>query len=275
MLLGALGLCLFSGPGTVNAQQPDKNEERAARARSIFRQILDLESLGRARVLRERGAKPFTRPAVKTAYNVESFAPVSARFVRFDVLATVNGAEPSLDVLEVYSPDSSVNRAEGARTTASSTHPQLGRFNGGKYGKGWGWVSKEPGKGWVQMELPATATIDRIVWSRDAANRYHNRVPSVYKIEVSEDGGAWHTVATGEDRQPAGRPDGVSHLALVKALYPRQQKKRHELLDELRTLGAAWPNEVKSGPQVGEGINGGFLVQCSNGLYTGKRCCPV
>jgi hypothetical protein len=34
-------------------------------------------------------------------------------------------------------------------------------------------------------------------------------------------------------------------------------------------------DELKSGPQVGEGINGGFGVQCVNGTCAGKRCCPV
>ncbi len=43
------------------------------------------------------------------------------------------------------------------------------------------------------------------------------------------------------------------------------------------TLVAAGPPgpPLRSGPQVGEGINGGFVVQPVNGLYAGKRCCPV
>jgi len=225
--------------------------------------------------LQERGVKPLTRPAVKSAYNVESFAPVMARFVRFTVLATVNGAEPCLDALEVYSPDSSANLIEGARTTASSTHPKLGHFNGGKCGKGWCWTSREPGKGWVQVELPALAKIARVVWGRDALNRCHDRVPSVYKVEVSEDGGAWQTVATGEGRAAPGRADGFSRSTLVKALSPCQQNKRQELMDELRKLGAPGPNEVKSGPQVGERVNGAFRAQGLNGPLGGRNYCPV
>jgi hypothetical protein len=31
----------------------------------------------------------------------------------------------------------------------------------------------------------------------------------------------------------------------------------------------------RSGPQVGDGINGGFRVNPVNGLYGGKSCCPV
>ena len=37
-------------------------------------------------------------------------------------------------------------------------------------------------------------------------------------------------------------------------------------------LGA---DNLKSGPQVGGGINGGFRVTCANGDYSGKTCCPV
>jgi hypothetical protein len=33
--------------------------------------------------------------------------------------------------------------------------------------------------------------------------------------------------------------------------------------------------DLKSGPQVGEGVPGGFRTQFLNGLYPGKACCPV
>lgn len=39
--------------------------------------------------------------------------------------------------------------------------------------------------------------------------------------------------------------------------------------------GVASADELKSGPQVGDGINGGFRVACANGRYAGKHCCPV
>jgi hypothetical protein len=270
MLLGVLSLAC-----TVNAQEADKSLDRSDRVRALQRQIMDLESLGRTKVLQERGVKPHTRPAVRTAYNVENFAPVLARFVRFRVMATVNGSEPCLDALELYGPDSAANLAEGARTTASSVHPKLGNFKEGTYGKGWCWTSSEVGKGWVQVALPAATRIARIVWSRDAGNQYHDRVPSVYRIEVSEDGCDWHTVATGEDRVAPGQDQGVSRSALLKALDPRQKQTRRELTDELGKLGAARLNEMKSGPQVGESVPGGFVAHFLNGDHAGKPCCPV
>jgi hypothetical protein len=32
---------------------------------------------------------------------------------------------------------------------------------------------------------------------------------------------------------------------------------------------------VKSGPQVGDGVPGGFSALFVNGIHTGKKCCPV
>ena len=115
------------------------------------------------------------------------------------------------------------------------------------------------------------------MWGRDAQNRHHDRFATIYKIEVSEDGTSWQIVATSEDRVVPGDNQGVSRTALLKALDPGQRKKRHELMAELRKLGAPGPIEVKSGPQVGEGINGGFVSLFLNGEHghAGQQRCPV
>jgi hypothetical protein len=269
---------LLSVAGVVSASEPDKTAERANRVRALQRQILDLESSARTKVLQGRGVKPLLRPPVNTRYNVENFAPVTARYVRFTVLATVNGAEPCLDALELYSPDCPVNLtgAKGVRLTASSIWPgHLGDWKGGTYSKGWCWVAKERGTGWVQVELPRPKKIARVVWSRDAENRYHDRFATVYKVETSTDGGSWQKVATGEDRTAPGRDPLITRGNLLKALDPTGRKKRLELMDALQKLGAPWPNEIKSGPQVGEGINGGFLAHFLNGPEVDRQRCPV
>src|SRR5207253_6120658 len=114
------------------------------------------------------------------------------------------------------------------------------------------------GTGWLQAEFPAPVEVARLVWSRDVTNRYHDRLATTYKVEVSDDGRAWNTVATDEGRAPPGGDYRVSRSAAVKALDPEQQKKRQELREELYQLGVPRPSEVRSGPQVGEGINGRF-----------------
>jgi len=36
----------------------------------------------------------------------------------------------------------------------------------------------------------------------------------------------------------------------------------------------AW-EPLKSGPQVGEGVPGGFPALFVNGIHAGQKCCPV
>jgi hypothetical protein len=282
MLLGLIGLGLIGLAGPANAQDPDGDRERLERARALRRQLVALEGVGRARVMKERGLKQPSRQAVNSYYNVERFEPVTARFVRFTVSATVNGSEPCLHTLDLSSPDSPANlmTTAGVRLTASSLLPAFRHhFSDGKYTPPgwWCWISAERGAGWLQVELPKPATISRLVWSRDARNQNHDRVPTAYKVEVSEDGRVWKTVATGEDRLQKGADYQVSREASVQALDADQQMQHQALLAMLRKLGGSLPYEVKSGPQVGENVNGAFSALFLNGIqqHVGKQCCPV
>jgi hypothetical protein len=280
LLLALLSLGLLSPADTVTGKPPDPAVQRAEQVRTIQKQITDLEAIGRTWVLQDQlqSGKPRLRPAVQAVDNVEHFAPVIARFVRFSVQATSSGDEPWLSAVDLYGPDSSANltAADGVRLTASSVWPgHLGDFKDGKYARGWCWVGKERGKGWLQVELPAPAAVARLVWSRDTQNRHHDRVATAYKIEVSINGSAWTTVATAEGRAAPGQHHVISRSTLVKALDPCQQEKRQELIAELRKLGASWPSDFKSGPQVGEGINGKFIVRGLNTSLGGRNYCPV
>jgi hypothetical protein len=218
------------------------------RIRPLERELLDLSSLARANLGRARGKGPVPRVPVNTCYNVERFAPVTARFVRFTILATADGHEPALDELEVYGPDGPVNlaSAKGARATASSLLPgfaahKVHHLNDGKYGNDWSWVSRHK-QGWAQIELPAPAKVCRVVWCRDAnaPPRSGDRLASDYKVEVSEDGHDWKTVATGKDRVAVGKETWLSRAALRAALAPDQQKRHRQLVDELKRLNAGW-----------------------------------
>jgi len=64
------------------------------------------------------------REPVHPRRNVEEFAPVEARFVRFTIRAT-NRGEPCLDELEIYAADGESRNvalaAGGARATASGS----------------------------------------------------------------------------------------------------------------------------------------------------------
>jgi hypothetical protein len=43
----------------------------------------------------------------------------------------------------------------------------------------------------------------------------------------------------------------------------------------LLVAGVSAAGDLKSGPQVGEGISGKFLTHCVNGTHAGKNVCPV
>jgi len=138
----------------------------------------------------------------------EDFAPISARFVRFTVLATADGTEPCLDELEIYGTDGAKNVAlaeNGAKASASSLLPgypahQVEHLIDGKLGNPRSWISNEPGRGWAQIELPQATRIGRVVWSRDATPepRYADRQADAWRIDISDDGSTWKTLVTRE-----------------------------------------------------------------------------
>ncbi len=165
--------------------------------------------------LRER-LKPFvretvpTRPAVNSRGNEEHFKPVTARFVRFTIAAT-NASEPCLDELEIYSGTTNVAlSAGGAIATCSSALPgyeihKLEHVNDGQPGNSRSWISNEPGRGWVQIELPQRVMIDRIVWSRDREGAFSDRLATEYVVEVATESGQWTAVASSADRIPVSQ----------------------------------------------------------------------
>ena len=161
-----------------------------------------------ARLLAEAGVGTLRR-AVTHRQNVDRFAPTPARFVRFTILET-SGAEPCLDELEVFSSDGR-NVARGATPTsagdfAGNAFHVLTHVNDGLYGNEHSWISNTPGTGWIQLELPATETVDRVVWSRDRSPepKYADRVATRYEIALSTDGVDWTPVASDLDRRPFG-----------------------------------------------------------------------
>lgn len=151
---------------------------------------------------------PAARPPVSALQNVERFSPVTARYVRFRVLAT-NQAEPCLDEIEIYGPlhpqHNLALASAGTRAAASSLLPgyaihQIEHLNDGLYGNSRSWISAEPGGGWVILEMPEPREIDRVTWGRDREGAFSDRVPTGYTIEVSLDGMTWQEVASHVDR---------------------------------------------------------------------------
>jgi mono/diheme cytochrome c family protein len=177
----------------------------------------------RVEALREQVQRWMTehgyRTAVNASHNVETFAPTSARFVRFTIQAT-NASQPCIDELELFAGDKNVALAEsGAKATCSSALPgydihKLEHINDGKYGNSRSWISNEAGVGWVEIELPSVTTIDRIEWARDREGRYTDRVATQYKIEAAVEPGNWKRIASSDDRLPFAKDASIATVNL-------------------------------------------------------------
>jgi hypothetical protein len=152
------------------------------------------------------GSSPARRSPVSHRENVENFSAVSARWVRFEILAT-NGAEPCIDELEILAVDGT-NVARDAFVKSSGDFPnnsfhQLSHVNDGRFGNEYSWISNSPGTGWLVFDLGKVVSLHAIVWSRDRTPepRYSDRVATQYTLSVSTDGDSWTVLADASDRR--------------------------------------------------------------------------
>jgi hypothetical protein len=233
---------IFSGVrhGERPVERPDEKEERLARVaelkRQLDRQDAELED---AEPIAQPGGPPDRRTPVNARRNVERFAPVEAKLIRFEVEATTD-MEPCIDELEVFSAGTGRrNVACGARPTSSgdfagSDRHKLEHINDSRYGNDHSWISNETGRGWVQLEFSQPVVIDRVVWSRDREQRFKDRLPTRYRIQTVSEHGEWQTVASSDDRRPYGKTNAD------------EPPRRAELLKRLR--------EAEQPPMIYAGI---------------------
>jgi hypothetical protein len=180
--------------------------------------------------------------------NEERFEPIEAQFVRFTIERTNDGTEPGLDELELYeaSGDNQALASRGAKATASSLLPgyaihQVAHLNDGQVGNSHSWISNERGVGWAQIELPRPARLARIVWGRDRAGQFRDRLAVEYRIEYSLDGRHFQRLATRADR-PA-TPESVGRLAELRTQRQSLHEERQRINDakaKLDGLPKAW-----------------------------------
>ena len=229
--------------GVRHGERPLENAaEAAARRQQLAATERDrATALRRLEELRAASPAPAPRPQVSPGENVDVFPAVAAKFVRFTIRATSN-AEPCLDELEVFATDG-VNVARNARPTASGVYAaggnpihQLAHVNDGKYGNSHSWISNEPGRGWVQLELGETREIDRVAWSRDRSPtpRYSDRLAIRYEVAVSQDGRDWKVVASDADRIAFG--SDTPPLEQFAGLSPNERAEAESLLADVAAL---------------------------------------
>ena len=216
------------GERPILAEEEGRRRERAA-VRSELNH-LDAEIDGHE-PLAELQVTRAVRPGVQPRRNVERFAPIMARFVRLVIAATTDGTEPCIDELEVFGPDAiGVDLAlvtAGAKVSASSVYSgsafhKLEHLNDGRFGNSRSWISAEPGKGRVQVELPQATRIDRVVWGRDREQRFADRLARDYLVQVSLDEITWQTVASSRDRLPPGQSVTTTGEDLSRLIAKRE-----------------------------------------------------
>jgi hypothetical protein len=134
-------------------------------------------------------------PPINSKINEERFQPILAKRVRFTIEGT-NASEPCIDELEIWTatepPTNLALASSGSKTSSSGNYAgnakhQLAHVNDGIYGNDKSWISNENGKGWVEIEFPQTAEVDRVVWGRDRTGQYTDRTAIQYRIEVSQE----------------------------------------------------------------------------------------
>lgn len=193
------------------------------------------------------------RAPVSHRENVDRFAPMGARYLRFEILAT-NSGEPCIDELEILATDGT-NVARTASVTSSgdfanNAFHRLEHVHDGQYGNERSWISSTSGRGRLEFDFGQTREIECVLWSRDRTlePRYTDRVATRYTISVSTDGQQWTSVADDVDRMPIGTP--ASQLAERAGASAQDEiAKRSELEQTQRDLTrqlAAWTSAPKA-----------------------------
>ena len=220
----------------------------------------EIEAGEDAKSLRRVAGQASPRPAVHPRLNVERFAPVAAKRLRFTITETT-GAEPCVDELEVYSvaqgdqPARNVALASAAtKATASGTYPnseihRLDHINDGQAGNSRSWISSESGKGWVELEFPETITINKVVWSRDREEKFKDRLATNYRIEVASGANAWQVIASAADRRKYAPDEKFKPTYRTADLTEAEITRLKELLAE-RKKHEAKLKELTDGPMI-------------------------
>ncbi len=216
----------------------------SAESDALLEQVEALKSRGREIDRAVAGLVPPAgsgeeRPPVNARLNVDRFAPVSARKLRFTIQKT-NLYEPCIDELEVFDPAGNnialdslgVGRSASGSKVSANRH-QLEFINDGEFGNERSWMCSET-RGWVMLEFPREQTIERVAWARDRDGKYSDRLALEYVIEVANDSGGWKVVADSTDRRtgdPNVQPDAV-------APGPEQPDEARRLLEEKMAVAA-------------------------------------
>ncbi len=185
-----------------------------------------------------------SRPMINAAENVDRFAPLKAKRLRFTINET-NKLQPCIDELEIFNTDGANIALASAGATVTSSgdiivadRHDLKHLNDGQYGNSRSWMSNENGKGWVVVEFPQEQTIERVVWGRDRLGKFTDRLATDYVIEVATTTDTWQAVADFSDRKKFDPNDKKIAAFTTKGLNYKEVAVAQALVKERRALEA-------------------------------------
>ncbi len=227
---------VFAGVSQGERELPDPGREnRMAQVEPLKQELASLR--GRLlRLARDTQSDGLQR-RVSTVENVDRFAPIEAKYVRFTVKKT-DDIEPCIDELEVYtSGDNPTNVAlalNGGIATASTVFAdsplhRIEHLNDGRFGNSRSWIPTERAGAWAQIELAKPTAIDMVTWARDREGAFVDRIVTEYEIAVSMDGVTWQTVSDSSKRHPFNRSDALPPLYDTAQLTPDEASSLKQL----------------------------------------------
>jgi hypothetical protein len=205
--------------GPLEKRRAELTKEKDALEKSIAARALQRAA--------EHGS--YLLPAVTRHFNEHSFAPVSARYLKFKVLGTSDrpqsGRNARIDEFEVWTTNQNValaaygTKAEGTSSAraedAGAATYGVDLVNDGKFGERW-FVGNPPE---LTLTFPRAETIQRIVFSQDRTASPDNPGAGLgpfvgeYQALVSTDGKQWQVVADSRDRKPYNEAHTIARFS--------------------------------------------------------------
>jgi hypothetical protein len=221
--------------GVQHAERPLASSDEAERKRAAETLRIEIASIDAKIESTEPHAAPGQknrRSPVNARLNIERFAPVTAKRLRFTITAGVQG-EPCIDELEVLNEagENVALSSRGVKATASGTYPnselhKLEHINDGRVGNSQSWISNESGKGWIALEFPEVVTFNKIRWGRDREEKFSDRLATNYHIETKIDGGDWKLITDSSDRIPYGEKNSITNAATTLLATRKAKEER-------------------------------------------------
>ncbi len=220
---------VFAGVAHGERELPDPGREaRLAQVEPLKQELASLRGK-MLRLARDKQSDGLLR-RVSTMENVDRFAPIEAKFVRFMVKKT-DELEPCIDELEVYTPGDNPknvalasNGGIASASTVFADNPlhRIEHLIDGRFGNARSWIPTERQGAWAQIELATPTTIDMVAWARDREGAFTDRIITEYEIAVSMDGKAWQTVSDSSRRHPFDRGTPLPPLHDAAQLTPEE-----------------------------------------------------